>query len=108
MPAAAKVVLTGGWAWVTPPMAGFSRYRRRCIRISEEGLLVPSKTLPFRSSLTSMSSVINPLETPVGVAQRVSSETLQLMLPSLAATKFFWYIRRPYSRISALAWASVG
>ena len=55
-----------------------------------------------------MSSVIKPLDTPVGVVQMVFSSTLQLILPSLAATKFFAYILRPISTISFFASASVG
>ena len=86
----ANEVDTGGCAWQTPPTSGFSLYTRRCILISLEGFSGPcERTVPSSRSLTRMSSLMNPLETPVGVAQMMSSSTLQLMLPSLAATKFF-------------------
>ena len=63
---------------------------RRCILTSLDAPRSPrDRTVPSRRILTIMSSVIKPLETPVGVVQMISSSTLQLMLPSLAATKFF-------------------
>lgn len=57
--------------------------------------------------LTSISGVINPLETPVGVQIMVSSPIRMEIFPSLAATKDFSYIRFPISQINSLAALSV-
>ena len=66
--------------------SGFSLYTRRCIFSSLEGFLVPWSTCPSKSTLISISSVIYPLLTPVGVVQRVVGETLQVIFPSLDTT----------------------
>ena len=54
---------------------------RKCIFVSEEGFRVPSNTVPSRESLTSISSVMAPFETPVGVTHRALSPTRTDRLP---------------------------
>ena len=103
IPATAYAVAIGGWACVTAITCGFSSYTRRCILISEEGLELPCSTFPVRSSFTNISGFIKPLDTPVGVAQMAFGPTLQLILPSFAATKPLAYIRRPMSIMAFLA-----
>ena len=54
--------------------------------ISLETRHVPSTTAPSGVRRTSISGVMKPFETPVGVAQIVPSAMRAEMLPSLAAT----------------------
>ena len=82
---------------------------RRCIFTSLEGPRSPWEiTVPSSRIFTIMSSDMKPLLTPVGVVQKISSSTLTEMFPSLAATKFLSYMRRPISTIILFASSSVG
>ncbi len=67
MPATAKAVACGGWAWATALISGSSWKISRCRRISLVRGLVPPIWLPSSSTTAMSSGARNPFETPVGV-----------------------------------------
>src|SRR5699024_2068552 len=70
------------------------------MRISEDGRVVPwSTTWPSLSIRQSMSGIMKPLETPVGVHKKLPSPSRTEMFPSLAAIISRSYRRLPMEQI---------